>query len=186
MADMSEQPKPEPAPESPSGTGIGIWGRFGSIIRKISHWFSFIGIFGIVMLVTITAADVIGSKGFSRPFPGFTGVTELAQLIAMSFGMAVAYLGGHHIKVEILMHRLPTKPQAVIGSLVNLLGFVIFALMIWQLFILGRSFQVSREVVDQIWFPLYPFPYAVAVALVPVCLALLLDLGNSLSRVVRR
>ncbi|OGO18916.1 MAG: hypothetical protein A2144_05240 [Chloroflexi bacterium RBG_16_50_9] len=184
MVNANEPQGFEPAPESPSGTGI--WGRFEGIIRDLSRALSVIGIFGIAMLVLITAVDVLGSKLFNHPFPGFTGVTELAQLIAMSFGMGIAFLGGHHIKVEIVMHRLPAKTQAVIGSFVNLLGFALFVLMVWQLIILGRSFQVSREVVDQIYLPLYPFPYAIALALLPVCLALLFNFGNSIRRVVRR
>jgi TRAP-type C4-dicarboxylate transport system permease small subunit len=161
------------------------WGFLARISRLTSRLTSAVGIFGLVMLILFTVVDVLGSKVFSRPFPGYTGVTELAELIAMSFAMGVTFLAGQHIKVEILLSRIPHRAGSVVSSFTNLLALALFVLIVWRLVVLGLSFQASGEVVDQINIPLFPFPYLTALALVPVCLALLYNLGNSLHRAVR-
>lgn len=193
MADASDKPATGPARESPSGAGAdalprpsGIWGWGESITRNMSRATSVVGIIGLIMLVLFTVIDVLGSKVFSRPFPGYTGVTELAELTAMSFAMGITFLAGQHIKVEIIIRRFPPRAQAAVNSFISLLGLLLFVLIVWRMVILGMSFQASGEVVDQIYIPLYPFPYAVALAFVPVSLALLYQLGNSLRRMVRR
>lgn len=185
MGNTNEKWEPEPGYRDSSG-GTAIGGRFESAIRDMSRVFSVIAILAVIMLIAVAAIDVVGSKLFSRPLVGFVGLAELAQLIAMSFGMCVTFLGGHHIKVELLTGRVPAKLQAVIDVFVNFLGFALFVLIVSQMIALGRSFQISGEEIDQIYIPWYPFIYAVAVAFVPVCLALLRNFGNSLSGVVRR
>jgi len=138
------------------------------------------------MLIAVTTIDIVGSKAFNQPLTGSLGLIRLAQLTAISFGMGITFLDGDHVKVEMLSRRLPPKVQATMSSLVNFLGFMLFFLIIWQMISLGRSFQISGEMIDELYIPWYPFIYATVVAFVPVCLALLLELGNSLSRVVKR
>lgn len=177
-------------PESPSereafAEEIGIWRPFANIVKGMSSALSVIGVIGIVALISATTIDVIGSKVFNHPLRGFVGITEVSQLIAMSFGMGITFLGGHHIKVELLTRRLRPRAQAVMGSLISFLGLALFGLIIWRMAALARSFQVANEVIDQIYIPWYPFLYGMAIAFVPVFLALLFDCANYLNRAVR-
>jgi TRAP-type C4-dicarboxylate transport system permease small subunit len=192
MTSEGNEPVAKMAEGQPEGPWTGAlppfsaaWKMLARVSRLTSRLTSAVGIFGLTMLILFTVIDVLGSKVFSRPFPGYTGVTELAELIAMSFAMGVTFLAGQHIKVEILLSRIPRRAGAIVSSFTNLLAFALFVLIVWRLVVLGLSFQTSGEVVDQINIPLYPFPYLMALALVPVCLALLYNLGNSLHRLVR-
>jgi TRAP-type C4-dicarboxylate transport system permease small subunit len=193
MTNGLDKQAPEPALEPSQGSGMGIlpnpskiWGRFGHIIQLMSRATSVIGIFSLVALIALTTVDVVGSKFFTWSIPGYIGVIELAQLAAISFAMAITMLMGQHIKVEILLHRIPERMQAIVSSFVYFLCFAVTILIIWRLIVLGMSYHASGEVVDQIKIPLYPFPYAVALAFLPVSLILLHQLGNSLSRTVRK
>lgn len=175
-----------PSGRESSAQDIVMRGPLADVVQGISSSLSVIGVLGIVALIAATTIDVVGSKVFSHPLRGFVGITEVSQLIAMSFGMGITFLGGHHIKVELLTRRLRPRAGAVIGSLVSFLGLVLFVLIIWRMAALARSFQVAREVIDQIYIPWYPFMYGMAVAFVPVCLALLFDFASNLNRAVRR
>ncbi len=162
-----------------------VWLSFGKFNKNFSNVLSVVGIVAVLSLVLITVIDVLGSKIFNWPFPGFVGAIGTAQLMAMSFAIAVTFFAGHHIKVELILNRYPGKPQAVISSFVNFLGFGLFVLIIWQMIVLGISFMESGEVLDAILFPLYPIVFAVAVAFIPFCLGLFYEFGNAVYRIIK-
>ena len=78
------------------------------------------------------------------------------------------------------------KPKAVIDSIVHLLGFGFFILIIWRLSVLGHNFQIGGEGSATARIPLYPFAYGIALACVPVCFVLLFQFLSALVRVVKR
>ena len=191
MASTNDRPANIPVDDHFSGdiTSIlppnKIWLGFGKFNKKFSNVLSVVGIIAVLALVLITVIDVLGSKIFNWPFPGFVGAIGTAQLLAMSFALAVTFFAGHHIKVELILNRYPGKPQAVISSVVNLLGFLLFVLIIWQMIVLGISFMESGEVLDAILFPLYPIVFAVALAFIPFCLGLFYEFGNAVYRITK-
>lgn len=162
------------------------WNGLGSISRNISHIISIVSVLALVFMILLICYDVIVGKVFSLPFPGFLEMVSLSQLLAISFAMGITFIAGHHIKVEILLRYIPERSQAVVISLMSLISFILFVLIIWQLVVLARSFHISGQVTDTVMIPLYPFVYAVAFAFIPVCLAILYQLGNSLNRVIKR
>ncbi len=193
MANMSDKPKIKPVPAQPSEPATNktkgvfeIWGKFDTVVKKTSRYTAAIGVIAVMILVLVIVMDVVGSKVLHAPVPGSVGVLGFVQLIAISFGMGATYLAGMHIKIEIILNRFPKRSQEVVNTLVYLLGFLLFVLIVWRMLVLARSFQSSGEVLDQILIPMYPIVYAVAIAFVPVCLALFYQLGNSINRMVRK
>jgi TRAP-type C4-dicarboxylate transport system permease small subunit len=164
----------------------GMWEQYGNLTRTISRAISIIGMLGLFALVIFTVIEVLGSKLLDRPIPGYTGIIELCQLIVISFAMGITYVGGHHITIELLKGRLPRRLEKTMYSVIQFLGLVLFILIIWRLILMGNAFLKSNEVVDQIFIPLYPFPYAMAVAMAPICLILIYELGNSIRGMVNR
>jgi TRAP-type transport system small permease protein len=163
-----------------------IWNAIQRIVRTISRAISVIAVVALIALVIIICIDVIGGKFFDSPFPGFTGVLGIAQLLAISFAMGLTFFAGHHIKVELVLNRFPQRTQAVVNALTNLLGFILFVLIVWRMIALAVSFQESGQVLDTVYIPLYPFVYATALAFIPVCLGLLVDFVKSLNTVIRK
>jgi TRAP-type C4-dicarboxylate transport system permease small subunit len=98
----------------------------------------------------------------------------------------MALIVGRFIQVEFVMARLPRRAQAVIDSIVLLLGLGLFSLIIWQLCVLGYTFQTSGEHSSSAYIPYYPFAYGIALASISICLVLLLELLKSIGRIVQR
>jgi len=163
-----------------------VWRKLEKSAGTLSQGSAVIGIIAIVMMVLITCIEVLGNKFFDWGVPDFTGTVGIALLVAMSFAMGSTYLGGLHIKVELLKHHLPGRAQAALGSINSLLGFGLFVLLIWQLVALGWSFQTSGEITQETHIPLCFIAYAAALGCVPVALILLHQLGNSLSKLVQK
>ena len=154
--------------------------------RSLSGWFEWIGLFGLLVVMFITCIDVIGAKVFLRPIFGALDIVMLSQLVAISFACPFALILGRHVRVEFFVARLPRRAQAVINSIISLLGLALFILIVWRLCVYGYSLQTGGEVSATALIPLYPFAYGIALACIPVCLIFFFEFLNSLTRIVQR
>jgi len=159
--------------------------KFEKFNQRLSNWFEWIGIAGMLLMMAITCIDVIGAKLFHRPLFGTIDIVMLSQIVAIAFPASMALILGRHIQVELLITRLSRRTQAVISSFALLLGFGLFVLIIRQLYVIGYSFQTSGEQSQTARIPYYPFAYGIALASIPVCLVHLQKFLSSLIRVVK-
>ena len=131
-------------------------------------------------MMVITCIDVVGAKLFKSPLLGALDMVMLSQIVAMSFASSITLIAGRHIQVESFFNILPRFLQILFNVIVILLGVMLFILIIWQLGMLGYSFQTSGEYSPTAYIPLYPFAYAAAFAFIPVFLILVIELFKSL------
>ena len=155
--------------------------KFEKIIHRLSGWCEWIGIAGLLAMMVITCIDVVGAKLFKSPLLGALDMVMLSQIVAMSFASSITLIAGRHIQVESFFNILPRFLQILFNVIVILLGVMLFILIIWQLGMLGYSFQTSGEYSPTAYIPLYPFAYAAAFAFIPVFLILVIELFKSLT-----
>jgi TRAP-type C4-dicarboxylate transport system permease small subunit len=159
-----------------------VLGKFEKFNRRLSDWFEWIGLVGLLLVMAITCIDVVGAKVFKWPLLGALDIVMLSQIVAIAFAASMALILGRHIRVEFLFNLLPRRAQAVINSFVLLLGLGLFSVIIWRLCVLGYSFQTSGEYSATVYIPYYPFAYGIALASIPVCLVFLLEFLKSLTK----
>ena len=147
--------------------------------RRISEWFEWVGLAAMLAMMVITCFDVVGAKVFKAPILGALDIVQLCQIVAIAFAASMALIVGRHIQVEFFFDLLPRRVQAVISPIILLMVLLFFIVIIWQIGVLGYSFQTSGEYTATAYIPLYPFAYGIALAFIPVCLALLLDFLKS-------
>jgi TRAP-type C4-dicarboxylate transport system permease small subunit len=135
--------------------------------------------------MVITCVDVVGAKLFQIPLFGSIDMVMLAQLLAISFAGAITLSKGRHIQVEFFALLLPKRAQIMMDCFVHLLGFVLFLLIVWRLFLFGYSFQEGGEETATAYIPLYPFVYCAAVACIPVFLIFMHHFFDSIIKVVK-
>jgi len=160
--------------------------KFEKFNRSLSGWFEWIGLAGLLVVMFITCIDIIGAKVFLRPVFGALDIVMLGQLVAISFAAAYALILGRHVQVEFFVTMLPRRAQAVIDSIILLLGLALFILIIWRLCVYGYYLQTGGEESATARIPLYPFAYGIALASIPVCLVLLAEFLNAIVRMVKR
>ena len=161
-------------------------GKFEKFNRRLSGWFEWIGMAGLLLMMSITIIDVVGQKLFLLPILGAIDIVMLFQIVAIAFAVSMTLIIGRHVRVEFFVAKLPRRAQAVINSIVFLLGLGLFILIIWRLCVLGYSFQTTGEYSATARIPYYPFAYGIALASIPVCLVLLREFLGSLTGVVKR
>jgi TRAP-type C4-dicarboxylate transport system permease small subunit len=173
-------------PSHPKNEGGSVLSKSENFIRRLSGWFEWIGLTGLLLMMVITCIDVVGAKIFKLPLLGALDFVVLSQIVAISFAAAMTLITGRHVQVEFFFDLLPRRAQAVIDIIVLLLGFGLFMVIIWRLGVLGYAFQSSGEYSATAYIPIYPFAYAIAFASIPVCLILLLELFKSLMRRIQK
>jgi TRAP-type C4-dicarboxylate transport system permease small subunit len=171
---------------SEDGEGSPVLDKFEKYNHRLSGWFEWIGLAAILLIMVITCIDVVGAKVFSWRLFGAIDIVMLSQIVAIAFAASMTMILGRHIQVEFVIARLPKRTQAVIDSIVLLLGLGLFSLIVWRLCVLGYTFQTSGEHSQSAYIPYYPFAYCIALASISVCLVLLLKLLKSIRRIIER
>jgi len=157
--------------------------RFTNALSKWLNWVAGIGLVGMLGLIV---ADVIGIKIFNNPIPGAIEIVAFLGVVVTAFAIAYTHIVRGHIKVEFLIIRLPARVQAILGSFVFFLGIILFALLAWRSYEYGHVLQVTGEVSMTQGIPFYPFVYALAFCCIPVCLVLLVELIKSVLKAVKK
>jgi TRAP-type C4-dicarboxylate transport system permease small subunit len=148
------------------------------ILRQWTHrfctWGEWVGIVGIMVMLVVTCADVLGAKLFLLPVPGATEIVSLVQIATVIFAVAITQKHGGHISVEMFVDTLPRRWKAVVRAFTSLLCLILFIVLIYQGFILGNDYLESGEVTATIELPFYPFAYGFSIALIPMALLMLI------------
>ena len=160
--------------------------KFEKFNHRISDWFEWIGLVALLLMMVITCVDVVGAKVFHWRLFGAIDTVMLSQIVAIAFPASMALILGRHIQVHFLIDRLPRRARAVVDSIVLFLGLGLFSLIIWQLCMLGYTFQTSGEYSQSAYIPYFPFAYCIALASIPLSLVLLTKFLKSIRRVVQK
>ena len=153
---------------------------------RISDWFEWIGIAGLLVMMFVTAIDVIGAKVFSWRLLGAIDIVQLSQVMAIAFAAACTLVAERHVRVEFLISRLSSRGRAFFDIIVNFLCSALFGLVIWRLTALGLKFQQTGEGSPTIYAPLLFFAYGIALAALPVFAMYLMNLIKSFYAVTGR
>ncbi len=136
-------------------------------------------------MMSLITADVLLRLAW-KPIPGVYDIVGLLGVVVISFAMAYTSIQKGHIAVDFIVQKLSMRSQVVVEAVNNLLGTVLFACVTWRSFLYGLSMQASGEESLTIGLPIYLFVYAMGLGCALLCLVLLLQCINSVSRLVER
>ncbi len=139
----------------------------------------------IATMMFLVTVDVLLRYLFNHPITGSYEVISLMLVIVTFTALAHTGLKDGHIKVELLVSRLPQRAQAVINPCIYLLTLCLFAIVSWRAVVMGQRWQEIGHSSIGLEIPLYPFLYVIAFASAVFCLVLAAKLLDSLTQVVR-
>jgi len=160
--------------------------RWEKFANSSSNWLNWVAGAGLVVMVSLIMADIIGIKFFKWPIPGAIEMVGFLGVVVTAFAIAYTQILRWHIQVEFFVMRLPRRAQASITALVSLLGIALFALLAWRSYDFARVLQSTGEVSMTQGIPFYPFVHAIAFCCLPVCLVLLVEFFKSVTKVVKK
>jgi len=137
----------------------------------------------IFSMMALTCADVFLRYFFRKPIPGTYEIVALLGAVAVSFAMAHTLAEKGHVAVSLIVQMFPKRLQGIVESFISIFGIILFGLITWQSVLYGIDCQRAGEVSMTLQLPFYPIIYGVALGAGVVCLVLLVDLANALSKV---
>ena len=83
------------------------------------------------MMALIGTCDVVATQFLGRPIPGAHEITEMLMVSSLFFGIALAQAERRHVRVSVLVDRLPARTRLLLQLLADLSIAVLFALIAW-------------------------------------------------------
>lgn len=152
-------------------------------LQRLTLALSYGGMFLLVPMMLLTAGDVIGRVFWSRPIPGAVELSSYMLAVFILMGIAYTHQVKGHVRVGMLVSRLPERVGLILDVFTILLSLFIISILAWQGWVVGIE---ERTVSDMLRIPQLPFRLLVSVAALFLCLELLIDLFDSLGKLVRR
>jgi len=168
-----------------------IASRLDQSILAISRLFNTIGVSVLLVMMGLTATDVLLRYIFNSPIEGTYEAIELMMAVVFCFGIAYTQRQKGHVSVNLITLKLSKKKQAIIKSFISAISLGLFVLITWQSFLKANvAFHSGETTYGGVGpfghIPISPFVYLTSAACLTLCLELLVDLITSLTEVVRK
>ncbi|MBW1716092.1 MAG: TRAP transporter small permease [Deltaproteobacteria bacterium] len=152
-------------------------------IQRADFYICSVGMVLLIPMMLITAGDIIGRAVWSRPIPGAVELSSYMLAVFILLGVAYTHQVKGHVRVTMLVSRLPERAGLLLDAMTTILSLFMISILAWQGWVVGIE---ERTVSDMLRVPQLPFRLLVSVAGVLLCLELLIDLADSLRKLVRR
>jgi len=162
---------------------MGCFGTVKKRIHKVNRLVAGVGALFLIPLMIITAGDVVSRDVFNHPISGTVELSQYMLAVFILLGLAYAQQIKAHVAVSLITSRLPRDAQLILSILATLLSLFISCILVWQGWMIGLE---EKTVSDMLRVPQYPFRLIVAVAAFLLCLELVVDLGDSLTKLARK
>ncbi len=139
---------------------------------KILNWVGYISLIGIVL---VTCVDVFGRYCLNKPLLGGFELLELSMAVLGGFAMLYTTTQRGHISVDLFFIRFSRRTQVILDSFGSLLGFGIWGIMAYQIYLLGIRLLKSGESTNLLRIPLSPFQFILALGVALYSLTLLIQ-----------
>jgi TRAP-type C4-dicarboxylate transport system permease small subunit len=160
-------------------SNISMITRFEGFVEKLCKWLNAVAGIGLVAMLVLVIADIIGNKAFKYPIPGGIEFASFIAVVVIAFAIAEVQMVRGHVEVEFLVMRLSKHQRKITSTIINIFGIVLWALICWRSFIYAGELHRIGEVSMTIGVPFYPFVYIIGICSIAVCLVLLMQTINN-------
>lgn len=114
----------------------------------------------LVAMTLLTVVDVVGRYVFNSPVPGAFEATEIMLALAIFAGLPIVTARGEHVRVGLLVERLPHRLAAGLDVVAELLVALLLFGAAYLLFGRGESLARFGDATVLLQIPLAPVAFA--------------------------
>jgi TRAP-type C4-dicarboxylate transport system permease small subunit len=152
-------------------------------IQQATRYVSYVGMILLIPMMLLTSVDVAGRALSLRPIPGAVEISSYMLAVFILLGVAYTHQVKGHVRVSMLLSRLPKRAGLTLDVITSLLSLFIIALLAWQGWAVGME---ERAVSDMLRIPQRPFKLLVALGAFFLWLEVLIDLLTTIRQLARR
>ena len=158
--------------------------RLEKIVNLVTRWLNWMAAAAIIAAMVFVCINVVGRGFFGSPLKGTVDIVSLLGALIIAGAIAYTQVLKGHIRIDLLVGMLPPRMQYIIDSVVNFIGFGLFAIISWQTLVFAKSTFEIGELSEVLKLPLAPFAWVVSIGCIALTLVLLLDLIKTISKAV--
>jgi len=153
------------------------------IIRYVSRVLGYVATGFMVVLMLLTVVDVFLRYFFNAPITGATEISRLLMIIIVFPALGWAAIDRVHIRVDLVVSRIPPRMQAIFGSITFLFALVTYCIITWQSFL--EAAVVNRQT-SLLHLSFTPFYWVMSVGLAIFCLAIAALVVEDIAKAVKK
>ena len=155
----------------------GATGPFWRIIRATISGSAAIAGAGILLMMTVTCADVI-LRRFGSSVPGAYDIVRLAGGVVIATALPLTTAVKGHVAIEYFFRRLGRRERLVIDSAMRVLQTAGFSIAAWSFVVRGSRLLRDGEVTPTLQAPIFWLAWLVAASCALSALASLFHLAK--------
>ncbi len=156
--------------------------RYIVLFSKILFWIAGAGLVGMLVLIV---ADVIGIKILSRPVPGGIEIISFLAVVAIAGAVPFTQVMKGHVAVDFIVEKFPRRSKLVIDAIMVFFSICLMVLLTYYSFKYAGKLRSTGEVSMTQKIPFYPFVYGMAVCFLALLLVLIMDFIKSITKAVK-
>ncbi|MFZ5587174.1 MAG: TRAP transporter small permease subunit [Thermodesulfobacteriota bacterium] len=149
------------------------------VIQRFTYYLSFAGMFVLLPLMLLSSVEVVSRAVWGRPIPGTVELSSYMLVVFILTGVAYTHQVRGHVRVNLLLTKLPPTLALAIEVITILLSLFIVGVLTWQGWVVGLE---QKTVSDMLRIPQLPFRLLISLAGAGMFLELLIDLYETLGR----
>ncbi len=153
--------------------------RFKDIVHKLNRWVCYVGMVLLIPMMLLSSAEVVRRAVWSRPIPGTMELCSYMLAVFILLGVAYTQQVKGHVRVTMLVGRLPARARAAVEVFTIALTMFIVGILAWQGWVVAWE---EKTVSDMLRIPQLPFRLLVFVAAVLLELELIVDMAGAIGR----
>jgi TRAP-type C4-dicarboxylate transport system permease small subunit len=153
---------------------------FEKTVHLISRCLNWIAGISVIAIIVIVCINVIGRSVFGMPLKGTVDILSQMGVLVIACAIAYTQVVKGHIRITILLERLPKRASHFINIIMDILGVILFFIITWQSMLYTKGEYEIGELTEVLRMPVMPFAAIVSLG----CLALTLVLVTDLIRLV--
>lgn len=153
------------------------------IIRVVSRLLGYVATGFMALLMLLTVTDVFLRYFFNSPIMGATEISRLMMVIIVFPALGWAAIDRAHVRVDLVVSRIPPRVQAIVSSITFLFALVTYSIITWQSFL--EAAVVNRQT-SLLHLSFTPFYWVMSGGFTVFCLAIAALVVEDITKAVKR
>ena len=160
-------------------------GFLNAISNPLANLLNHIASVALAAMMALTGIDVALRWIFNRPIAGSYEMTEFMMPVLIAFGLAHCAMEYGHVRVDLVILKLPARGQAVMNCIASLVFFALFFLITWGSLLRALGMMDTGQTSEVLYIPVFPFVLTVTLGSAALSLVAFKDFFQSLSEALK-